>query len=92
MLHFLGLRCDAHAQWEIRVFAEAILSLVTPIIPWTIEAWNDYHDHRGGLKLTRLEIEAIKRLSGSVGQIDSDNKREREEWAAKAARLGLTID
>ena len=26
LFHFLGLRCDAHAQWEIRVFAEAMLS------------------------------------------------------------------
>lgn len=40
LLHFLNLRLDPHAQAEIRVYAEAILQLITPIVPWTIESWN----------------------------------------------------
>lgn len=93
LFHFLGLRCDAHAQWEIRVFAEAMLSLITPVVPFAVEAWNDYHDHRSAMKLTRLEMDAIRKaLQGSeVGQLNSDNKREQEEWILKAARLGLKI-
>ena len=93
LFHFLGLRCDAHAQWEIRVFAEAMLQLITPIVPFAVEAWNDYHDHRSAMKLTRLEMDAIcKALQGSnVGLLDSDNKREQDEWVAKAARLGLKV-
>lgn len=91
LLHFLALRCDAHAQWETRVFADAMLTLITPIVPWTIEAWEDYNEHRGGLKLTRLEIEAIvKAVQGlKVGSLNCDNKREQDEWIVKAARLGF---
>lgn len=94
LFHFLGLRCDAHAQWEIRVFADAMLSLIQPIVPVAVEAWNDYHDHRGAVKLTKLEIEAIHRsfVGQKVKPLDSDNKREQAEWVAKAARMGLVVE
>ena len=36
---FLTLRCDAHAQYEIRVYADAMRELVRPIVPVCIEAW-----------------------------------------------------
>jgi thymidylate synthase (FAD) len=93
LFHFLSLRCDSHAQWEIRVFADAMLNLISPIVPWAVEAWEDYHDHRGGKKLTRLEIEAIKKsLEGKVvSQLNSENKREQLEWKEKAASLGLIV-
>ncbi len=95
LFHFLGLRCDSHAQYEIRVFADAMLKILEPLVPWCVEAWNDYHHLRGALKLSRLEIEAIMKHMGGVpnrvGQIDSDNKREKEEWIVNAKRLGLVV-
>lgn len=94
LFHFLGLRCDTHAQWEIRVFAEAMLSLIQPIVPVAVEAWNDYHDHRQAMKLTRLEMDAIRRTFAGqkVQPLDSDNKREQTEWIDKAARMGLIVE
>jgi thymidylate synthase (FAD) len=94
LLHFLALRCDPHAQWEIRVFADAMLELIKPIVPWAIEAWEDYHEHRGAMRLTRLEVEALsKSLQGTkVLKIDSENKREQEEWVQKMQSLGLSIE
>lgn len=93
LLHFLGLRCDKHAQWEIRVFAEAMLELITPLVPTAIEAWNDYHERRNAIKLSRLEVDALRQSFGGkeVGVLDSDNKREQAEWVDKAARLGLIV-
>jgi len=38
---FLELRLDPHAQYEIRVYAEAILELITPLAPETVAAWLD---------------------------------------------------
>jgi gamma-glutamyltranspeptidase len=71
-----------------------MLSLIEPIVPWAVEAWNDYHDHRGAMKVTRLEIEAIRKaLEGAkVGRLESDNKREQAEWVDKAKRLGLDVE
>ena len=40
-LHFLKLRLDPHAQYEIRVYAEAMLELLKPLFPTIIEAWEE---------------------------------------------------
>lgn len=39
LLDFLTLRCHAHAQYEIRVYAEAMLKLARPIAPVSVAAW-----------------------------------------------------
>jgi thymidylate synthase (FAD) len=39
LFRFLSLRCDPHAQYEIRVYAEAMLSLIEPIVPVCVSAW-----------------------------------------------------
>lgn len=41
LLHFLRLRSHEHAQWEIRQYAQALETLVTPIVPLTIEAYHN---------------------------------------------------
>lgn len=38
-LHMLGLRLDPHAQFEIRVYAEAMLALLRPVFPTIIDSW-----------------------------------------------------
>jgi thymidylate synthase (FAD) len=93
LLHFLGLRCDKHAQKEMRVFADAMLHLITPIVPFAVEAWNDYHHYRQALKLSRLEVEAVRRACEGlvVGPLDSDNKREQQEWVERARLLGMEV-
>jgi thymidylate synthase (FAD) len=42
LLHFLRLRLDWHAQYEIRVYAGKIAELIKPIVPLTYEAFEDY--------------------------------------------------
>lgn len=39
LFRFLTLRCDAHAQYEIRVYADAILQLIEPVVPVCVAAW-----------------------------------------------------
>lgn len=94
LLHFLALRCHSHAQWEVRVFADAMLELIKPIVPVTIEAWEDYHPMRGAVKLTRLELQALMECveNAKMPELYSDNKREREEWREKARKLGMNIE
>lgn len=64
LFHFLRLRIDAHAQYEIRVFAEAIAELVQPFVPYAWEAFEDYvlNAHR----MTAPELKVIKHLLGSM--------------------------
>jgi thymidylate synthase (FAD) len=82
ILRFLQLRMDEHAQKEIRDYATAMYELIRPIVPITCEAFEDYL--RGGMHLTRLEIEALR----SGQPLASDNKREMAEWEDKRRRLG----
>jgi len=61
LLHFLALRMDSHAQWEIREYATAIgEQIVRPLFPLVWEAFVDYRMQ--GLFLTRLDREVIARL------------------------------
>lgn len=39
LMNFLKLRCDEHAQWEIREYANAILDFFVEYMPWTAEAF-----------------------------------------------------
>jgi thymidylate synthase (FAD) len=88
ILRFLALRIDAHAQLEIREYAQAMLALIEPIAPVTVEAWKDYQ--LGAIQLSRLEIEALKNLNaGGSGDLVTSNKREQAEWAAKRVALGF---
>jgi thymidylate synthase (FAD) len=88
-LRFLSLRMDSHAQEEIRLYARAMRDLIAPIVPMTLEAFEDYE--LGALHLSRLEVEALRsQLAGGSGELASENQREKAEWAAKRGRLGLS--
>lgn len=58
LLHFLKLRLDQTAQYEIRVYAEAIVKLIKDIVPLTFEAWEDLQLY--SLKLSRQELNILK--------------------------------
>ncbi len=43
LMHFLKLRLHSHAQYEIMVYASAILSIIEPIVPVTIKAFKKHN-------------------------------------------------
>jgi len=92
LLRFISLRLDPHAQYEIRVYAQAMLDLIEPIVPLTVEAWHDYDF--GAVRLSRLEVEAIRAsvkagVVSELKEIETANKREQAEWADKKHLFGL---
>jgi flavin-dependent thymidylate synthase len=83
LFHFLSLRMDAHAQQEIRDYANAMFALIQPIVPIAAEAFIDYNFE--SLHLSKLEVEALR-----TGQpLKSENKRENAEWEEKRRKLGM---
>ena len=42
LLHFIGLRSDSHAQYEIRVYSDAMAESVKRVAPFAWEAYQDY--------------------------------------------------
>lgn len=101
IFNFLRLRLDSHAQMEIQVYAQAMADLIRPLVPIAYGAFEDYI--LGSVTLTRLEAETLRRHLGAlnlhyrnyngrnpeIADIESTNKREKEEWKAKARTLGL---
>ena len=57
LFHFLALRMDSHAQYEIQVYANAMYELIKPIVPAACEAFEDYKLY--GANLSRMEINAL---------------------------------
>jgi len=41
LLKFLTLRTHEHAQYEIRVYADAMLELIKPVVPVCVQAWQN---------------------------------------------------
>ena len=66
LLHFLTLRVDAHAQWEIQEFGRVMAGMLKRVAPLSYEAWIDY-DVCGG-HVSRMELEALRALLGTDGQ------------------------
>jgi len=60
LLHFLSLRVDSRAQWEIQQFARVIAGMVKRVAPLSYEAWVDYE--LGSEPLTRVERDLLSRV------------------------------
>lgn len=88
LLHFIALRIDKHAQQEIREYAQAILDLIAPLFPLTIEAFFDYRVN--AMTLSDLDIAAIARQDWTGETIE--DARERREYLDKLAVLELGGD
>ena len=60
LLHFLTLRVDPHAQWEIQEYGRKIAGMVKRVAPLSYQAWIDYQVM--GARLSRGELAALSRL------------------------------
>lgn len=60
LLHFLTLRIDSHAQYEIRAYAEVIAGMLKLAVPISYEAWIDYTV--GAKQFSRQEMEILQSL------------------------------
>ena len=59
LLHFIGLRSDSHAQYEIRVFSDAMASFVKLIAPHAWEAYQDYVIE--GMRFSKIEKSLLEK-------------------------------
>ena len=90
LLHFLSLRIDEHAQWEIREYARVILDLVDLWVPLTAKA---FRSHRlGGARLSEEGLEAVKRLLKGEDVDPAALGMSPREWRELRATLGLRED
>jgi thymidylate synthase (FAD) len=89
LLHFLSLRADPHAQWEIREYANIVAGMVQRVAPLSFEAWVDYD--LGGARMSRGELEALSLLLHPRGEESVGVRQGADELNGPAlAALGLS--
>jgi thymidylate synthase (FAD) len=104
LFHFLGLRMDKHAQWEVRQYANVIGGIVSQLFPI---CWQAFLDFRLNAKtFSSLDLRQIQRILSVGGLLPMDEQRffefclidewdassknsERDEFIVKAKSLGL---
>ncbi len=78
LFHFLRLRADAHAQYEIRVYAEAIAACVKDWVPLAYAAFEDYR--MGGVTLSAKAISVLKRRLAGEAVTQETSGMSKGEW------------
>ncbi len=79
LLHFLALRADDHAQYEIRVYADAMLDIVKKWVPLTYEAFEDYRI--GGTELSAKEVNLMRKLLKGQKVSFEEEGLSKREWS-----------
>jgi thymidylate synthase (FAD) len=78
LLHFLSLRADAHAQYEIRAYAEAMMETLKRWLPVTYEAFCDYVV--GSVQLSRQGRAIVERLLAGEDVTQETSGLSPREW------------
>lgn len=83
IFNFLRLRMDSHAQYEIRMYANAMYEIVKQIVPVACEAFEDYV--LNAKKFSAMEMNYIRKAMANQTIIwDGDmTKREMDEFVKK---------
>ena len=86
LMNFLALRADPHAQYEIRVYAQAMLGMMERWVPMTAEAFYQYR--MGGAHISQKGLAVVKRLIASESVSQADSGLSKREWSELMETLG----
>ena len=86
LLHFVGLRADSHAQYEIRAYAEVLLDVVKRWVPLAAESFESHV--MTGTNLSGPAMAVVKRLLDGAAVVQEDSGLSKREWRELMAALG----
>jgi len=78
LLHFLRLRADSHAQYEIRVYADELCKVVADWVPFAYRAFEDYR--MGGATLSSTALECVRRMLKGEEVTQENSGMSKGEW------------
>lgn len=87
LFHFLMLRADSHAQYEIRAYADAMLDIVKKWVPFAYDAFMEYR--MGGVHLSKTGADVIRRMIGGERITQETSGLTKREWDELVGKLGL---
>ena len=86
LLNFLSLRADGHAQYEIRVYADAMLDTVRAWVPATFAAFQDYR--MGAVTLSAGMLAVVRRMLTGETVEQAGSGLSKREWSELVDALG----
>ncbi|MEM1351087.1 MAG: FAD-dependent thymidylate synthase [Pseudomonadota bacterium] len=89
LFHFLRLRADSHAQYEIRVYAQAICNVVEDWVPAAYRAFEDYR--LGGATLSGKALDCIKRMLAGDEVTQETSGMSKGEWREFQSVIGVVV-
>ena len=85
-MHFLSLRADPHAQYEIRAYAEVMVDILKRWVPITHQAFEDYV--AGATSLSAPAMAVIQRLLAGEDVEQESSGLSAREWRELMETLG----
>ena len=86
LLHFLSLRADAHAQYEIRAYAETMLDVVKAWVPQCHAAFTDYR--LGAVTFSAGMLAVLRRMLAGEDVVQEGSGLSKREWAEMMVAIG----
>ena len=86
LLHFLRLRADHHAQYEIRVYAEELCKIVADWVPAAYGAFEDYR--MGGANVSAKGLDCLRRMLKGEEVTQETSGMSKGEWREFQELLG----
>ena len=86
LMHFLSLRADPHAQYEIRAYAGIMLDILKRWVPMTHAAFVEYRKEAALISKTGLEV--IRRLLAGEAVDQPGSGLGQREWRELMALIG----
>jgi thymidylate synthase (FAD) len=86
LFHFLRLRADQHAQYELRAYSEKLMEIVKAWVPIAYEAFIEHQ--MNGTQLSRTAISLIRRLLDGEKVTQADSGLSKREWIEVMRSLG----
>jgi thymidylate synthase (FAD) len=86
LFHFLRLRADSHAQYEIRVYADEICKIVADWVPFAYKAFEDYR--MGGETLSAAALDCVRRMLKGEEVTKENSGMSAREWRELQEVLG----
>jgi thymidylate synthase (FAD) len=89
LFHFLELRADAHAQYEIRVYAERMLEILAAWVPLAHQAFLDYR--LGAASFSAPMLRVLRRMLAGECVEQPESALSKREYAELMAALGKGV-
>lgn len=87
LMHFLTLRADEHAQYEIRAYAEVMLDILKKWVPFTYEAYIQYR--KEGARFSQNGVKVLKKFLKGEPVTQEESGMSKREWQEFSETLDL---